>query len=69
MARLPGRDADPVQRYLVGAAAGANCVRAPEEFVVAHFDAFAEDFDRQLVGVLLSSPQQLLELIGPAGAR
>jgi predicted TPR repeat methyltransferase len=68
-ARLPGREADPVQRYLVKAAAGANCARAPEDYVIAHFDAFAEDFDRQLVGVLgYRAPQQLLELIGPAGA-
>ena len=67
-ARMPGREVDPVQRYLVAAAAGAPCVRAPDEFVVAHFDAFAEEFDRQLVDVLgYRAPQQLLELVEAAG--
>ncbi len=67
-ARLPARAADPVQRYLVAAAAGEACERAPDDYVVAHFDASAEHFDQQLVEVLgYRAPQQLLELVEAFG--
>jgi len=69
-ARLNRGDADPVQRYLVDAVAGAKRDRAPEDYLIAHFDAFADHFDRQLVDVLgYRGPERLLELIGPAAQK
>jgi predicted TPR repeat methyltransferase len=66
-ARLDRSDADPVQRYLIDAVAGAKRDRAPEDYLIAHFDAFADHFDRQVVDVLgYRGPQRLIELIGPA---
>ncbi len=44
--------ADPEQRYLVDAVAGAKHTRAPRDYIVTHFDRFADVFDRQLVDVL-----------------
>jgi len=69
-ARLDRNGADPVQRYLIDAVAGAKHDRAPLDYLVAHFDAFADHFDRQLVDVLgYRGPQRLLELVGASGER
>jgi predicted TPR repeat methyltransferase len=69
-ARLRNSDADPVQRYLIDAVAGVKRDRAPEDYLIAYFDAFADQFDRQLVDVLgYRGPQQLLALMGPAAGR
>lgn len=44
---------DPSLTYLLSAVSGDQTFdRSPPEYVVAHFDAFAEGFDAQLVGVL-----------------
>ena len=69
-ARLDNSGGDPVQRYLIDAVAGVKRDRAPEDYLIAHFDAFADKFDSQLVAVLgYRGPQRLLELIGPAAER
>jgi predicted TPR repeat methyltransferase len=44
---------DPSLTYLLSAVSGDQSFdRSPAEYVVAHFDAFAEGFDAQLVGAL-----------------
>ncbi|HEY1944381.1 MAG TPA: methyltransferase domain-containing protein [Roseiarcus sp.] len=55
---------DPEHRYLIEAVAGAALDRAPAEYVIAHFDGFAERFDKQLVEVLgYRVPETLARLI------
>lgn len=66
-------DNDPIQRYLTDAVAGEKRDRAPTDYLVAYFDRFAEDFDRQLVEILgYRAPQDLaamVDALGPTGPR
>lgn len=65
MARSPG---DPVLAYRLLALEGAAIDRAPPGYVEAHFDAFAERFERQLVEMLnYAVPSELASLL--AGGR
>jgi predicted TPR repeat methyltransferase len=43
---------DPIQRYLLAALSGEEMARAPEDYLVAYFDRFAQGFDKQLVEML-----------------
>lgn len=62
--KLGGGAGDPELSYLVAAVAGEKLTRAPENYLVAHFDAFAEDFDAQLVGVLgYRGPDELMDIV------
>ena len=64
-ARMTARRVDPEQRYLCAAMAGEAAERAPADYLVAHFDSFAHEFDHQLVEVLgYNAPRLLLELLG-----
>ena len=66
-AKIPN---DPVHRYLIDALDGAKHDRAPRDYVIAHFDAFAEGFDRQLVDVLgYHVPETLSRLVAASGKR
>ncbi len=59
---------DPEHRYLVDAVAGAAHDRAPADYVIAHFDGFAERFDQQLVDVLgYRVPETLARLVAATG--
>ena len=61
---------DPVYRYLLDALAGVKIDRAPRDYLIAHFDAFAENFDKQLVDVLgYHVPETLAKLIAASGKR
>ncbi len=61
-------DADPEQRYLSAAVAGQAFTRAPDDYLVAHFDAFAEVFDAQLVSVLgYRAPDDLMDMVDATG--
>jgi predicted TPR repeat methyltransferase len=50
------RPDDPELRHLGVAFAGAALDRAPDAYLVAHFDAFAPTFDERLVGIGYSLP-------------
>ena len=64
-ARAPG---DAVLAYRLQALQGAAVDRSPPSYVEAHFDAFAERFDRQLVEMLnYAAPSELAALL--AGSR
>src|SRR5271170_2595240 len=68
--RLASDGSDPVQRYLVDALAGVRVERAPRDYLVSHFDRFAERFDKQLVEVLgYRVPEQLMEMIAATASR
>ena len=71
-ARLSSEN-DPIQRYLTDAVAGEKRDRAPADYLVAYFDRFAEDFDRQLVDILgYRTPQDLaamVDALAPTGPR
>jgi predicted TPR repeat methyltransferase len=59
---------DPEHRYILDALAGEKLDRAPRDYLVAHFDCFAENFDRQLVDVLgYHVPQTLARLVVSTG--
>jgi predicted TPR repeat methyltransferase len=59
---------DPILRYLFEVASGEKFDRAPRDYVVDHFDRFAEAFDRQLVDVLgYDAPAKLSRLVELAG--
>jgi predicted TPR repeat methyltransferase len=65
LASLPD---DPEHRYILDALAGEKLDRAPRDYLVAHFDCFAENFDRQLVDVLgYHVPQTLARLVATTG--
>lgn len=67
-ARLANRSDDPIHRYLLDAVAGEKIDRAPRDYLVAHFDCFAENFDRQLVDVLgYHVPEKLARLAAATG--
>jgi predicted TPR repeat methyltransferase len=69
-ARLADGEGDPENRYLVAAVAGEKLERAPADYLVAHFDAFADVFDAQLVGVLgYHPPDDLMDMIDNTGRR
>jgi predicted TPR repeat methyltransferase len=61
---------DAVHRYLLDALSGAKLDRAPQDYLIAHFDAFAENFDKQLVDVLgYHVPETLSRLVASTGKR
>ncbi len=63
-ARLSWAPDDPVQSYLLAALANEPLSRAPESYVIHHFDQFAETFDAQLAGVLgYRVPEDLVALL------
>ena len=68
-ARLrPERDIE--LKYLVAAVAGEALERAPADYIAAHFDAFADQFDSQLVGVLgYRTPDDLMDLVEASGRK
>jgi predicted TPR repeat methyltransferase len=66
-AGLEHHPAHPMLVHLLAAVKGDNGARTPRDHVVAYFDDFAPDFDRQVVeklGYLV--PQALAELVRPA---
>jgi len=68
--RLASDGSDPEQRYLLDAIAGVKLERAPRDYLVSHFDRFAERFDKQLVEVLgYRVPEQLMEMIAATASR
>ena len=61
--RADGAD-DPVLAYLLEALRGTPAARAPEAYIVAYFDKFAEAFDTQLTQVLrYRGPEDLDALV------
>jgi len=55
---------DPVPAYMLQVLADPTVSRAPAAYVEAHFDAFAERFDHQLVDLLdYRAPQLMAELL------
>ena len=67
-ARLADGVGDPEGRYLVAAVAGEELERAPADYLIAHFDAFADQFDAQLVGVLgYRAPDDLMDMVEATG--
>ena len=59
---------DPVERYLLAALAGEPLERAPDDYLVAHFDGFADDFDQTLVDILgYRVPEKLAALVQGTG--
>ncbi|HEX4765263.1 MAG TPA: tetratricopeptide repeat protein [Lichenihabitans sp.] len=55
---------DPSQRYLLEAVSGEALSRAPNDYLESHFDAFADEFDRQLVDVLrYDAPEAMAALV------
>jgi len=65
LASLPD---DPEHRYILDALAGEKLDRAPRDYLVAHFDSFAANFDRQLIDVLgYHVPQMLARLVASTG--
>lgn len=67
--RLARNPDDQIQAYLLRAVSGAAVDRAPAAYVEAHFDSFADNFDRQLVDKLnYHAPARMVELVeGRAG--
>jgi predicted TPR repeat methyltransferase len=67
-ARLAWAPSDPVQTYLLAALQGESVDRAPDDYLVAYFDHFAEGFDEKLVNVLdYRVPEQLQSLLRAQG--
>ena len=67
-ARLADTLDDPIHRYLLDAVAGEKLDRAPRDYLVAHFNCFAETFDKQLVDVLgYHVPEKLARLVAATG--
>jgi len=66
-AGLERHPAHPMLVHLLAAAKGDNRARTPPDHVVAYFNDFAPDFDRQVVEKLgYRVPQALAELVRPA---
>lgn len=62
--RLARNPDDHIQAYLLQAVSGASVDRAPAAYVEAHFDSFADNFDRQLVDLLnYRAPERMAELV------
>jgi len=67
-ARAAAVRGDPTQRYLFDIASGEKFDRAPRDYVVEHFNRFAETFDKQLVDVLgYDVPAKLTQLVESTG--
>jgi predicted TPR repeat methyltransferase len=63
-ARLALAPGDPAQSYLLAALAHEPLSRAPETYIIDHFNRFAETFDSQLVDVLgYRAPEDLYALV------
>jgi predicted TPR repeat methyltransferase len=61
---------DRIAAYRLDALQGAAVDRAPADYVAAHFDAFADRFDHQLVEMLgYSGPADLITLLLPHRSR
>lgn len=61
---------DRIAAYRLDALQGAAIDRAPADYVAAHFDAFADRFDHQLVEMLgYSGPADLVTLLRPHRSR
>ena len=59
---------DPVERYLLAALAGENVERAPDDYLVAYFNEFADGFDQTLIEVLeYRVPEKLSALVRGTG--
>ena len=62
--RLARNPDDQIQAYLQQAVSGAAVDRAPPAYVEAHFDSFADKFDRQLVDLLnYRAPERMAERV------
>ena len=62
--RLARNPDDQIQAYLLQAVSGAAVDRAPAAYVEAHFDSFADNFDRQLVDLLnYRAPERMADLV------
>ena len=69
-ARLEREPDDAMQRYLLAALLGEKLERAPDDYLVAYFDKFAETFESKLVGVLgYRVPEDLHALLAKTGRR
>ncbi|WP_158807536.1 methyltransferase domain-containing protein [Beijerinckia sp. L45] len=69
-ARLAATPNDAECAYLLDVLRGEALQRSPDAYVTAFFDKFAEDFDKQLVGVLhYTAFQQLAALVETHAAR
>jgi predicted TPR repeat methyltransferase len=67
LAENPG---DPIIAHQMAALRGEEPERAPRDFIVASFDAFADSFDEQLVEVLeYDVPAKMHSLLVEAGVR
>lgn len=65
---LAGEADDPIHRYLLAAVAGDSLAKAPQDYVIAYFDRFAEVFDKQLIDVLqYRVPEKLSRMIAASG--
>jgi predicted TPR repeat methyltransferase len=64
-ARLAQNPGDPELNYILAILRGEPVTRAPDHYVASHFDQFAEEFDKQLTGVLgYSAFKPLAEMAG-----
>jgi predicted TPR repeat methyltransferase/Flp pilus assembly protein TadD len=69
-ARLKRKPDDATQRYLLAALLGEKIERAPDDYLVAYFDGFAETFESKLVGSLrYRVPENLFALLEKTGRR
>jgi predicted TPR repeat methyltransferase len=63
-AQLAKKPDDPIHTYLLSALKQKPIDRAPDEYVIAYFNKFAETFDKQLVDVLdYHGPEKLYALV------
>lgn len=68
LARLKHKPDDAMQRYLLAALLGERLERAPDDYLIAYFDKFAETFESKLVGVLgYRVPEDLHALLTKTG--
>jgi predicted TPR repeat methyltransferase len=59
---------DPVYRYLVTVLEGSPVDRAPDDYLIRHFDQFAEGFDHKLVDILdYRIPEKMWGLVRATG--
>jgi predicted TPR repeat methyltransferase len=59
---------DATQRYLLTALRGESVVRAPDEYLVAYFDGFADTFESKLVNALeYHVPEKLHAMLAMTG--
>ncbi|MGP8231824.1 MAG: methyltransferase domain-containing protein [Methylovirgula sp.] len=68
--RLGRNPQDAVQRYLLAALRNEAVARAPDDYLVAYFDGFAETFEAKLVDTLgYRVPEKLHALLAKSGRR